>query len=133
MPRRIFVANIEPSRTEATVRAYLKGGRLLLARAQKKMAAGPGDVIDAFKVLFSDPDLVLRPATTRQYKQQVRAVIGYKLRAGELERDRAVSGLADLTALLKDRRGPCPKRTSRAKLKAPTKAEYLQICHDFNR
>jgi integrase len=133
MPRRIFVANIKPSRTEATVRAYLKGGGLLLARAQKKMAAGPGDVIDAFKVLFSDPDLVLRPATTRQYKQQVRAVIGYKLHAGELERDRAVSGLADLTALLKDRRGPCPKRTSRAKLKAPTKAEYLQICHDFNR
>src|SRR4051794_8166452 len=115
MPRRTFVANIKPSRTEATVRAYLKGGWLLLTRAQKKMA-GPGDIIDAFKVLFSDPDLVLRPTTTRQYKQQIRAVIGFKLDAGELERDRAVSGLADLTALLTDRRRPRPKRTSRAKL-----------------
>lgn len=95
--------------------------------------AGPGDIIDALKVLFSDTNLVLRPATTRQYKQQLRAVIEYKVHAGELERDRAESGIADLTALLKDRRGPCPKRTSRAKLKTPTNAEYLQICRDFNR
>jgi hypothetical protein len=132
MPNRSFVAKIKPSRTEATVRTYLKGGFLLLARAQKKMTAG-GDVIDAFKDLFSDADLVLRPATTRQYKQQVKAVIAYKLHAGELELDRAASGFAALTALLKDRRGPCPERTSRRKLKAPTKVEYLEICRDFNR
>ncbi|MGY4458767.1 hypothetical protein [Bradyrhizobium sp. LB13.1] len=131
MPKRPLGSNIKPSHTNGTRRSYLKGGWLLLARAQKKLA-GPGDIIDALKALFSDPKLVLRPATTRPYKQQLRAVIGHKLHVGELERDRAVSGLADLTALLKDRRGPCAKRSSRAKLKAPTKAEYLQICADFN-
>ena len=132
MPKRPPGTDTKPSHTKDTRRAYLKGGLLLLARAEKKLEA-PGDIVDALMALFSDPNLVLRPATTRQYKQQLRAVIGYKLHQGELERDRAVSGLADLTALLKDRRGPCPKRTSSAKRKTPTKAEYLAICSDFNR
>lgn len=132
MPKRPPGTDTKPSHTKDTRRAYLKGGLLLLARAEKKLEA-PGDIVDALTALFSDPNLVLRPATTRQYKQQLRAVIGYTLHKGELERDRAVSGLADLTTLLKDRRGPCPKRTSSAKLKTPTKAEYLAICSDFNR
>ncbi|OSI23441.1 hypothetical protein [Bradyrhizobium canariense] len=132
MPKQPPGSKIKPTHTQDTKRSYLKGGWLLLARAQKKLTR-PGDIIDALMHLFSDPTLVLRAATTRQYKQQVRAVIGYKLNKGELAHDRAVSGLAELTTLLKDRRGPCPKRTSGAKLKAPTKAEYLQICSDFNR
>jgi integrase len=122
----------KPTCTNDTVRAYLKRGFVLLARAHVIMT-GPGDVIDAFHTLFNDPDLVYRPATTRLYQQQIKAVIARKLSDGEINRERAISGFADIKALLLARRGPCPKRTSRAKLKAATYAEFRKITADFAR
>jgi integrase len=130
MPERAFLIDTKPTRTAETTRAYLKGGFVLLARALKKMT-GPGDVIDAFCLLFEDPQLVYRPATTRLFKQQTKAVVGRKLHDGEISRERAISGFAVLKALLNARRGPCPKRTSRKKLKAPTSAEYRKLLADF--
>jgi integrase len=132
MPERAFLTDTKPTRTAETTRAYLKGGSVLLARALKKMT-GPGDVIDAFCLLFEDPQLVYRPATTRLYKQQTKAVIARKLHEGEISRERAISGFTELKALLNARRGPCPKRTSRKKLKAPTRAEYRKLLADFTR
>jgi integrase len=131
MPERAFFADTKPTRTADTTRAYLKGGSVLLARALKKMT-GPGDVIDAFCLLFEDPQLY-RPSTTRLYKQQIKAVVARKLHDGEISRERAISGFTELKALLNARRGPCPKRTSRKKLKAPTRAEYRKLLADFTR
>jgi integrase len=130
MAKPAFVTNTKPTRTNDTVRAYLKGGFKLLSRAHKTIT-GPGDVIDAFRALFEDPDRVYRPATTRLYQQQIKAVIGRKLSAGELSQERAISGFADIKALLLARRGLCPKRTSRAKLKSATYAEFRKIIADF--
>ena len=132
MPEQAFLADTKPTRTAETTRAYLKGGSVLLARALKKMT-GPGDAIDAFCLLFEDPQLVYRPATTRLYKQQIKAVVARKLHEGEISRERAISGFTELKALLNARRGPCPKRTSRKKLKAPTRAEYRKLLADFTR
>lgn len=126
-----FSSNTRPSRTKKTERAYLKGGFILLTRAQKTMTGG--DVIDAFRSLFEDPELVYRPSTTRLYQQQIKAVIGYRLSAGELSKERAISGFAELKALLKTRRGLCPKRTSSAKLKSATYAEFRRVVSDFAR
>jgi integrase len=64
---------------------------------------------------------------------QIGAVVARKLRDGELTQERAVSGFLELTALLKARRAPCPKRTSAKKLKGATHAEYRQIIGDFAR
>jgi integrase len=130
MPKRAFLTDTKPTRTNETTRSYLKGGLVLLARALKKMT-GPGDVIDAFRQLLEDPKLTYRPATTRAYQQQIKAVIARKLHDEELGRERAISGFAELKALLKARRGPCPKRTSRKKLKAGTHAEYRRLLADF--
>jgi len=132
MSKPAFVTNSKPTRTDDTVRAYLKGGFVLLARAHRTMI-GTGDVIDAFRALFEDPACVYRPATTRLYQQQVKAVIARKLSAGELSKERAISGFAEIKALLIARRGPCPKRTSRAKLKSATYAEFRKIIGDFAR
>jgi integrase len=132
MGKPAFATNTKPTRTNDTIRAYLKGGFVLLARAHKTMT-GPGDVIDAFRALFGDTDLVYRPATTRLYQQQVKAVIARKLSDGELSQERARSGFADIKALLIARRGPCPKRTSRGKLKSATYAEFRKIVADFAR
>jgi integrase len=104
----------------------------LLARAQKMTGPG-GDVIDDFRALFADADLVYRPATTRLYQQQVKAVIARKLSDGELSKERAIAGFAEIKALLKARRGSCPKRTSRRKLKSGTYAEFRAIVGDFAR
>jgi len=130
MPKRAFLTDTKPTRTNETTRSYLKGGLVLLARALKRMT-GPGDVIDAFRQLFEDPKLTYRPATTRTYQQQIKAVIARKLYDEELGRERAISGLAELKALLKARRGPCPKRASRKKLKAGTHVEYRRLLADF--
>jgi integrase len=130
MPKRAFATGTKPTRTTETARGYVKGGFVLLARALKKMT-GPGDVVDAFCVLFDDPQLVYRPATTRVYRQQIKAVLACKLRDGELSRERAMSGFTELTALLKARRGPGPKRTSRKKLKIGTFVEYRKLLADF--
>jgi integrase len=130
MPKRAFLTDTKPTRTNGTTRSYLKGGLVLLARALKRMT-GPGDVIDAFRQLFEDPELAYRPATTRAYQQQIKAVIARKLHDEELGRERAISGFAELKALLKARRGPCPKRASRKKLKAGTHAEYRRLLADF--
>ena len=46
--KRAFATDTKPTRTDATLRAYVKGGFLLLARAQDKMTGPGGDVIDAF-------------------------------------------------------------------------------------
>ena len=132
MGKAAFLTNTKRTRTNDTIRSYLKGGFVLLARANKTLT-GPGDVIDAFRALFEDADLVYRPATTRLYQQQVKAVIGRKLSVGELSKERAISGFADIKALLIARRGPCPKRTSRGKLKSPTYAEFRKIVEDFAR
>jgi hypothetical protein len=51
MGKPAFATNTKPTRTNDTMRAYLKGGFVLLARAHKTMT-GPGDVIDAFRALF---------------------------------------------------------------------------------
>jgi integrase len=132
MAKPAFLTKTKPTRTNGTIRAYLKGGFVLLARAHKIMT-GPGDVIDAFCALFEDPSRVYRPATTRLYQQQVKAVIGRKVSTGELSQERAISGFSDIKALLLARRGPCPKRTSRAKLKSGTYAEFRRIIADFAR
>jgi integrase len=132
MPKPAFVTENKPTRTDATIRAYLKGGSLLLARAREKMV-GTGDVIDAFRALFEDPNLALRPATTRLYRQQVRAVIGQNLHEGELTRGRALEGFAEITRLLEARRGRPPKRTSAKKLKAAQYRDYLLLLEDFHR
>jgi integrase len=133
MGKLAFVTNVKPTRTDATLRAYLKGGFVLLARARKTMTGARGDVVDAFRALFEDSDLVYRPATTRLYQQQVKAVIARKLSDGKLSKERAISGFADIKALLIARRGPCPKRTSRGKLKSGTYAEFRKIVGDFAR
>ena len=130
MAKPAFVTNTKPTRTNDTVRAYLKGGFVLLARAHRNMT-GSGDAIDAFRTLFEDPACVYRPATTRLYQQQVKAVIGRMLSDGELSKERARSGFAEITALLIACRGPCPKRTSRAKLKSATYAEFRKLIADF--
>ena len=132
MRKPAFEPDTKPSRTNGTIRAYLKGGFVLLARAHKIMN-GPGDLIDAYRALFGDTDLVYRPATTRLYQQQVKAVIARKLSDGELSQERARSGFAEIKALLLARRGPCPKRTSRTKLKGGTYAEFRRILADFVR
>lgn len=131
MGKPAFVSATKATRTDGTKRAYLRGGFILLARARK--TTNPGDLIDAFRVLFGDTDLVYRPATTRLYQQQVKAVIARKLSDGELSLERARSGFAEIKALLVARRGPCEKRTSRAKLKGGTYAEYRRILADFVR
>ena len=51
--KRAFATDTKPTRTDATLRAYVKGGFLLLARAQDKMTGPGGDVIDAFPCLCS--------------------------------------------------------------------------------
>jgi hypothetical protein len=45
MGKPAFVTNTKPTRTNGTIRAYLKGGGVLLARAHKT-TTGPADVID---------------------------------------------------------------------------------------
>ena len=127
MGKPAFVTNTKPTRTKDTIRAYLKGGFVLLARAHKTMTGPGGDVIDAFRALFGDTDLVYRPATTRLYQQQVKAVIARQLSDRELSKERAKSGFAEIKALLIARRGPCPKRTSSAKLKSASCAEFRKI------
>ena len=133
MGKPAFVTNTKPTRTKDTIRAYLKGGFVLLARAHKTMTGPGGDVIDAFRALFGDTDLVYRPATTRLYQQQVKAVIARQLSDRELSKERAKSGFAEIKALLIARRGPCPKRTSSAKLKSASYAEFRKIVGDFAR
>jgi integrase len=133
MTKPAFGASAKLTRTHETVRGYLKAGFVLLARANKKVTDPAGDVIDAFRILFEDPDLVYRPATTRAYQQQVKAVIARKLHDGELSQERSKAGFAQLKALLIARRGPCPKRTSRGKLKDGTHAEFRKIIADFAR
>jgi integrase len=132
MPKAAFATHTKRTRSKETKRAYLKGGCVLLKRAQAKMAR-PVDVIDAFRGLFGDPNLTYRPATTRLYQQQIKAVIGRKLHDGELSHERAISGFAEIKALLIARRGACPKRTSSGKLKNPAYEEFRKILADFAR
>lgn len=70
MGKPAFVTDTKPTRSNDTKRSYLKGGFVLLARARKTMTGPPGDVIDAFRALFGDTNLVYRPASTRLYQQQ---------------------------------------------------------------
>lgn len=120
----------KPTRSPETLRVYLKGGSLLLARGRQKV--GTGDVIDAFVALFADNELTLRPSTTRLYRQQVLAVIQRSLLLGELTRGRALEGLTEITRLLQERRGQPPKRTSAKKLKAAEYRDHQLLLKDYH-
>jgi len=130
MEKPAFQLGGKPTRTASTERSYLKGGLVLLTRAQKGMT-GPGDVIEAFRTLFADTSLVFRPSTTRVYERQTKAVIARELSKGELTLERAREGFAQLRVLLRARRGRCPKRTSRRKLKSGTYSEFRAVVRDF--
>jgi hypothetical protein len=127
-----FGNHTKKTQSNPTKRAYLKGGCVLLKRAEKKMGCSV-DLIDAFIGLFEGPNLVYRPATTRLYQQQIKALIARNLYDGELTRERATAGFAKIKALLIARRGPCPKRTSRRKLKEASYEEFRKILADFVR
>jgi hypothetical protein len=126
-----FGLSEDPSATDGTRRKYLRGGLKLLDRATKLQPLAI-DAVEAFRALFADPSGVYRPVTTRIYQQQVKAVFAWQLHQGVITRDRAQEGFAIIAALLKERRGRPPARTSRKKLKDPTLAEYNAIRADFS-
>src|SRR5690349_3915321 len=117
-----------PTQTPETKQANLNGGLQLLARASS--LAPEADAVDALKALFSNPDLTLKASTKRTYVAQAKALLGFQLRLGMLSLERARTGMADLRALIKARRGPNSTRTSAKKLKNPTFEDYRLLLED---
>src|SRR3569833_2686013 len=111
--------------------AFLFGGFLLLVRVCSLVSEA--DAVDALKALFSDPDLTLKASTKRTYVAQAKALLGFQLRLGMLSLECASTGMADLRALIKARRGPNSQRTSAKKLKDPTFEDYRLLLEDYGR
>lgn len=125
------VSKYQPqTRTATTEAEYRAGGCLLLARAIRN-APHAVDPVDALQILFSRPDQILRPSTTRTYYAHVSAILSQLAEGGKISFERAATGRANIAELLKERRGKAQKRTSAKKNKQPSYEEYTALYEDI--
>jgi integrase len=117
-------------RTAKTEDAYAKRGRQQLKLAHAKYQ-NTEDAINAFTLLYADPDLVLRPSSTRTYKAAMIHTVKEEVDKGQLDQERALAGIEEISQLLAERRGRPEPRTSRLKCRAITETEFQLISDDL--
>ncbi len=130
MPQTHPFKRLPVTRTSTTQKRYLKEGGKLLRRSMEAAPNAP-DEVGALIELFSDESWVLRPATTRSYLAQLKAVINELVSLGKIGPERAEAALAELARLIEARRGKPPARTSAKKMKNGSYLDYCKILNDF--
>ncbi len=119
-----------PERTERdpkTNAQYAQRGQRLLARSRRKFGE-TGDTVDAFIRLCADPHWQLRPATTRLYLAAIIYTLEIEVEQNQLDRQRALDGIEQISRLLIERRGRPEPRTSRKKTLYCTEKQRDAVC-----
>ena len=106
-----------PASTERNPRtnaSYAHRGQQLLKCARARFPDAE-DSVDALVRLCANPNWVLRPATTRSYLAAIIHTLEKEVEQNQLERQRALDGIEQISRLLVERRGRPEPRTSRKK------------------
>lgn len=117
-------------RNVKTKDAYARRGRQQLKLARAKYP-NTEDAISAFIALYGDPDLKLRPSSTRTYKAAMIHAVKEEVDKDRLDQERAMTGIEEISQLLAERRCRPEPRTSRLKRRTITEAEFQIISNDF--